>query len=541
MTDPRSVVRGILVYALCLPLALVVGYNLAGLSDLRIEAVLTVGLVLGFLLFPILLRWHHPLLICSWNTIAVLFFIPGRPQIRLALAAASLLITLLMYALDRRAKPQIAASISWPLLFLVAVVLITAELTGGAGFGSFGSQIGGAGRYVTLLGAILGYFAISARPIPVEKAPLYVGLFLLGGVTLVISGLAPYCPQSLQFIFLLFPVDRVLFAVQSPTASGMSRLYGVAVSCMFGVFFMLARFGIRGIFSSTKPWRALVFLGFVMGVMLGGFRAFMLLTTGVFLVQFYLEGLLKMRFLPAWLVLGAFVVSLLPIADRLPYQMQRSLAWIPGIVSPEVAYDARGSTEWRLAIWRRALDELPQHLILGKGYALDLRDMAMVQYRQRALGGESEMGEAAELAGDYHSGPLTIVMPFGIFGLLGVVWFWVAGWRLLLHNYRYGLAELKTFNTLLLALFVTRVFHFLVIFGSLSAEFAHFTGLVGLSMALNHGFASVHAPAPAAEPAGPTRRRSLPAVLPSPVAAQTKLTLRSDWVAGRASGRLAGE
>ncbi len=400
MTDPRSVVRGILVYALCLPLALVVGYNLAGLSDLRIEAVLTVGLVLGFLLFPILLRWHHPLLICSWNTIAVLFFSPGRPQIRLALAAASLLITLLMYALDRRAKPQIAASISWPLLFLVAVVLITAELTGGAGFGSFGSQIGGAGRYVTLLGAILGYFAISARPIPVEKAPLYVGLFLLGGVTLVISGLAPYCPQSLQFIFLLFPVDRVLFAVQSPTASGMSRLYGVAVSCMFGVFFMLARFGIRGIFSSTKPWRALVFLGFVMGVMLGGFRAFMLLTTGVFLVQFYLEGLLKMRFLPAWLVLGAFVVSLLPIADRLPYQMQRSLAWIPGIVSPEVAYDARGSTEWRLAIWRRALDELPQHLILGKGYALDLRDMAMVQYRQRALGGESEMGEAAELAGD---------------------------------------------------------------------------------------------------------------------------------------------
>lgn len=519
MTDPRSVFRSLLVYSVCLPLALVLGYMLA--TPLDFTSFVTITIVLLALLFPILLRWHHPLLVFSWHTVAVLPFLPGRPQIRLLLTVASLLLALLMYALDRRARPLNVPSVTRPLLFLSAVVLTNMVVTGGAGFNVFGSQVGGAGRYVALAGAILGYFALSARPIPPEKAGLYTGLFFLGGLTLAISSLATVMPRSFQYLFLIFPVERTALYAPSPTGVGVPRMYGVALASMSVIFYMLARYGMQGVFRTTKPWRAVLFLGFLVGVMFGGYRAFVILVLGVLAFQFYLEGLFKMKFLPAWLVIAAAMVSILPIMDRLPYPVQRSFAWIPGLAAPHVRADARASTEWRLQIWQRAVAEVPHHLLLGKGYALDLRDLEMAQFRRldplRGRG-ELEAGEAAELAGDYHNGPLSVIIPLGVLGVVGVGWFFVASWRLLLHNYRHSPPELKIPNTFLLAFFCARVVYFLAVFGSLYAEFYYFTGLVAFSVALNHGMAVARpTEATVTTPSGSEQARLLRPAL-SPVA-----------------------
>lgn len=491
MTDPRSFVRALLVYSICLPLALVLGYMLA--TPLDFTSFATITIVLMVLLFPILLRWHHPLLVLSWHTIAVLPFLPGRPQVRLLLTAASLLLALLMYALDRQARPLNVPSVTRPLLFLGAVVLTNMVLTGGAGFNVFGSQVGGASRYVALGGAILGYFALSARPIPLEKAGLYTALFFLGGLTLAISSLFSIMPRSLHYLFLIFPVERTAMFAPSPTGVGVPRMYGVALASMSAIFYMIARYGMQGIFRTTKPWRALLFVAFSVGVMFGGYRSFVILLLGVLAFQFYLEGLFKMKFLPAWLVIAAAMAGILPIMDRLPYQVQRSFAWIPGLAAPHIRADARASTEWRIQIWQRAVAEVPQHLLLGKGYALDLRDLEMAQFRRMdPLRGRGELqaGEQAELAGDYHNGPLSVIIPFGILGVVGVAWFFIASWRVLLHNYRHSPPELKMPNTFLLAFYCARLVYFLAVFGSLYAEFYYFTGLVGFSVALNHGVAA---------------------------------------------------
>ena len=56
----------------------------------------TVGMVvivLSVLAIPLLLRWHHIWLIAAWNTTAVLFFMPGKPQFWMGLAAVSLAIS----------------------------------------------------------------------------------------------------------------------------------------------------------------------------------------------------------------------------------------------------------------------------------------------------------------------------------------------------------------------------------------------------------------------------------------------------------------
>ena len=89
------------------------------------------------------------------------------------------------------------------------------------------------------------------------------------------------------------------------------------------------------------------------------------------------------------------------------------------------------------------------------------------------------------VAGDYHNGPLSIVIPFGIWGLIGFGWFLVAASRFLYHNYRFGDPALQRINTLLLAVFLAKIVFFFLIFGALYSDLYAFTGLAGLSASLN--------------------------------------------------------
>lgn len=102
------------------------------------------------------------------------------------------------------------------------------------------------------------------------------------------------------------------------------------------------------------------------------------------------------------------------------------------------------------------------------------------------------------LVGNYHNGPLSVLMPFGIYGAIAFGWFLIAGLRLLHRNWKFGNPALQKVNALLLAAFAARVFFFLFFFGAMQSDIAIFAGLLGLSVALNGAGAS---PAPAEQPA----------------------------------------
>jgi hypothetical protein len=87
-----------------------------------------------------------------------------------------------------------------------------------------------------------------------------------------------------------------------------------------------------------------------------------------------------------------------------------------------------------------------------------------------------------------------VVIPFGIWGVIALLWFWIAGWRALWKNYRYGDPALRTVNIFLLAYFIARVFQFLIVFGGLYGDIYYFTSIIGLSVSLNGG---IRRPAPA--------------------------------------------
>ena len=231
MSNASALFRSLLVYGLCLPLAVCLGYLLANPQDFTTIAVVVV--VFSVLVFPLLLRWHHVWLIAAWNTTALMVLVPGKPYLWMGLSVASLLICILQYTLNRQMTFLRAPSVTRPLLFLTAVILLTARLTGGLGARVFGGDTFGGRKYYMIFAAVMGFFAIINRRIPPKRAALYVALFYLGAATTVIANLPGHISPSLNFLFVIFPVaDLGAFTSQNSVvgqAGGPSRMFGVAV------------------------------------------------------------------------------------------------------------------------------------------------------------------------------------------------------------------------------------------------------------------------------------------------------------------------
>ena len=496
MTNASAVFRSLIVYGLCLPLAACLGYLLANPLDMTTMAV--IGVVLLLLLAPLLLRWHHAWLILTWNMTAVLFFLPGRPGVWMAMAAISLSIGIFQYALNRDLKFLYVPSMAHPLIFLTVVVLTTAYLTGGIGLKAFGSAVYGGKNYVGIVAAVIAFFALTSRQIAPNHVMFYVPVFFLSTIVGVIGEFAWVLPAQFNFLYLVFPIINMDSLAQQGTSvyvatEEITRITGLCYPAL-GVFYaMLARYGIRGIFMGSKPWRLIVLVVMVGIGSLSGFRSIMIMFGMVFVVLFFLERLHRTQLLPIFAVVGLLGgVLMVPFANRLPFTIQRSLAFLPIDIEPAARISAQVSSDWRVQMWKDVLPEIPKHLLLGKGYGFSGREQEML-----FITGDSSAAVAA-MAGDYHNGPLSVIIPFGIFGVFGFLWFLWAGFRVVYHNYKFGDPAYRQANTFLFAYYFAKVIFFFVVFGALVGDLFIFAGLVGLSISLNGGVAkpAVVAPQP---------------------------------------------
>jgi hypothetical protein len=497
MNNAPAILRSLVTFAVIVPLAVFMGYILS--DPLNSSSFTYYGILALILISPILLRWHHPLLIFSWNSGMYLFFLPGRPDFWLAMTAASLGIALLQRALGGVKQLVGVPQVTWSLIFLIGVVVVTARLTG-MGLHAFGSEISGGKRYVYLLGAIMGYFALSSRRIPPERAGLYVGLFLLSGLLAVIGDLWRVIPEPLYFIYLFFPVRGGEVSVGLLEKS--SRLAG-GMMVAFTVFsYMQAKYGIRGIFLSGKPWRWMILL-IVSGYgLLSGFRSGILSIALAFVAQFFIEGLHRTKLMIIFAFAGVLgTAALIPLASHLPYTAQRALSFLPLPIDTEVRQDAEVSSNWRFDMWQVLLPQVPQYLLLGRGYAITRMDIDLLAGSDAAIHAAFMEDQYMALSGTYHSGPFSVVMTFGIWGVITVVWFWIVAIWVLRRNYRYGDPALRTVNTFLLAAFVAKIIFFILIFGDIGSDMLTFGGYLGLGVSLNGGVCR-----PAPEPVPETNK-----------------------------------
>jgi O-antigen ligase len=481
--------RSLVVYTIVLPLALLVGFLLA--TPEAFKSIALVGLLIVALCIPVFLRWHQTLLILAWNANITLSFLPGKPNLWMIFAGIGLGIIVLNCILDKRSQFQHVPSVTWSLLFLLAVVFVTGKLTGGIAFRSLGASTYGGKKFVFIFAAIIGYFALSSQRVEPRRVSTLSSAFFLSGLTGVASNLIYFAGPAFYFLYLIFPVDYALgYAVDDltigSTSARIGRLPGASAAGMAGLFFLLLRYGIRGLLDVTKPWRFIMAIVLLGCSLLGGFRSVVLIVAVLVLVQFYFEGLFRSRLAIYVLLAGVAGIGLfLPVVKHMPLSVQRSISLLPVEVDTAARAQAEGSLEWRLEMWQILLKQIPQYFWVGKGYAIDPTDLYFAQ--ESARRGLAKDYEGAIVAGDYHSGPLSILIPFGIFGLVAFLWFVFASIRLLYRNHVFSEDKLRMINTFLLAYFVCRTIFYFVGFGALHSDLQMFVGIVGLSIAINGG------------------------------------------------------
>jgi O-antigen ligase len=491
MNNAPAILRTFIIYAMIVPLAMFIGYLLANPQDYATLALY--GTLALLLLTPLLLRWHHWLLLLSWNLALNLFFLKGSPAPWLLMTGMSLGISILQRALSRQSQFIKVPEITLPLIFMTLVVAVTAKMTGGFGLRTFGSDVYGGKKYVFTLGAILGYFALTAVRIPIRYKRRALALFFLGGTTALIGELYGRVPSGLNFIFWFFTPDLYSFY----NAGEVTR-YSSAVSIATGITsYMLAYYGIQGMFLARKPWRW-IFFGLASAAgLLAGFRGFAGALSVVFLIQFFLEGMHRTKLLPILGMIGmATVFVVIPLTPKMPLTVQRSLAFLPLPIDPAAKLDADVSWEWRVKMWQALLPQIPEHLLLGKGYGFSSGDFEF-------MGGDSAFRsvdagqQSLALSSDYHNGWLSVLLTFGIWGIIVFVWFAFAAIYVLFCNYRYGDPGLRTVNAFLLATFIVRFLLFMSISGlGLHNDLYSFVGWLGLGVCLNGGVCRKPVPQP---------------------------------------------
>jgi hypothetical protein len=481
MNNAPAILRSLAIYAICVPLAVFVGYMLTDPMDYTTFAY--AGILGMLLVFPLLLRWHYALLVFSFNASIYLFFLKGKPDMWVVMTALSLGISLAERAMNSQKHFLGVPQMNWPLICLLGVIFMTAKLTGGIGMRAFGSDVYGGRKYLWLIIGVLTYFALTARRIPPEQAGWYFALYMLSGLTAFIGDLYPFTPSFLHFIFWLFPPSLT----ESSIGTGMTRFHGIANAAGALLFWYIGTNGLRGMFLSRKIWRTVMFFVLSIVCLLGGHR--IILLSYLFLVTslFFLEKLYRTRVLLLFAFVGVSVVTaIIPLAPYLPFSIQRSLSILPLNVSWEARQDAEGSSEWRIKMWKDLLPQIPSYLLLGKGYAITMEDTELMG-QDTAFHSVDAGEQGLAVSGDYHNGPLSVVLPFGIWGVIVVLWLMIAGMRVMYNNYRYGDEALRNINTYLWAFYLYVVLRFIFVFGALSGDIVTFAGTVGFSIALNGG------------------------------------------------------
>jgi hypothetical protein len=488
MTNPASAMRLLITYVICIPLAILVGYLLTNPLDYGTLGFL--GLVVALLISPVFIKWHYPLLLFGLCAPITCFFLIGRPPIWQVVSVLSLGIAVLEGILNSNRQFVRVPALTWPFLFLMAVVFLTAELNGGIGLHTLGGDVGNGRKYLNVFFGVASYFALTSRAIPPNRRKLYLALFTLSGLLSLLGDLFPYLPAPFNYINLLIPPSNYNAAPELGSTGGIhiARLSAFSATAGALMTFMLVKWGTRGIFRGGTLWRPAVFVVLFMLIPLGGFRGFIFAWVLIIGVMLCLEG--QRGPLLAVLFGGLLTLAMVaPFASQLPLNYQRTFSFLPLKWDTGVVMDAEGSSEWRYNIWRSLEPKIPQYLLLGKGYGMSKEDYDLIA--NRIMANSSARFDASEeslaISSDYHSGPFSTLICFGLWGAIGIVWLMAACLWVHYRNFRYGPPELKAANAFLLAECIYHSISFIFIFGAFDNDIGYYARYVGLSVALNGG------------------------------------------------------
>jgi hypothetical protein len=305
-----------------------------------------------------------------------------------------------------------------PLLCFTAVMILL-MMVRGTGLRALGSSMWGGMIYIILLCNIGFYFAVNGLRISRKQIRWIVWGSLLAGVI----------GAALRL--------RGFEAVAEEGGVGASRL--MWLSPIAGALFPLV-FALK--FRRT-PWISGLLLLICLGLIgLTGFRSRLVGLVMVTAGYGFFKAKDKVQYA---LLLGglglAGWIGIVLISSHLPLGLQRAVSFVPGAhIDYRTAQDAAGSIEWRVEIWKYCLDRAKEYLLIGRGSAFNIWETAE---NVGVWDIQTFSPWFAFQTRSYHSGPLSLLVDYGLPGLLIALWLTV-----LVIKHVWGLARrLAGFDT----------------------------------------------------------------------------------------------
>lgn len=269
--------------------------------------------------------------------------------------------------------------------------------------------------YIMACFALAYYIVISS--IPYKWEPLKKVLKIL-----------MYCTLFFAFFFFALDVLRGRTNIAAMNEAAETERMGGYAGLGGPLFtYLLSRYKITELVFSVR--NAFLCLISVVAVLMGGFREALLdMVSATMAAAFFRKQFLFFLSVCA-AVYGILVYcGTQDLTESWPFGVQRVASMFPGVKVSKAAKDsAEGSAEWRVVMWRWAMDPRTGYIkdyVWGDGYGQDMAKLR--RWWTGVQRGTVTFGEQEYFAetGTWHSGPISTIHRTGYVGL-GVVTFWL--------------------------------------------------------------------------------------------------------------------
>lgn len=340
------------------------------------------------------------------------------------------------------------------LLYINAIWLFTVFIRNPVGFLVSDSERVGGRPYVTAIFGFLAYWTLTRLRGPVStvrRVPMYVlgavcVLFAINVVLIFVPAFAQIASEiytGFDFYFVDGTSSNVAGAPSAGTAaldSGTARIELFSSIGKYSCIFLCAYFFPPSLFNPIHWKRCGAFFAAMTGLLLSGFRSFLMYSGGMFLLgSYYRKGWVSVFQSSAVAYLSVFIIMLgHGTVYELPFAVQRALAVIPNVLRPtqldERAIEAgESSTDWRVEMWILALttDRYITDKVMGDGFGMT--KMQITAYQRAASLGSLSFQDSQEhmaIGGEFHSGPVSTIR---VIGYVGLVFFYLLMVAMAIH------------------------------------------------------------------------------------------------------------
>lgn len=486
MTDSRSIF-GIFIFIGILLFALWLGVSIV--TD-QMETLMYVAAG-GTLVTCALMGRKIWLILPFAGALNLSLMIPGQPTTLLLAQALFVGFCVLQFLIRRLPfKIRITELEIWAIILTICV--IQAYARNPVGLNIFGGDSVGARPYAIFAITLITCLILSFLRVQEADLRWIMRLHIIGGIiNFALSAFGYFFPR-VGVWFGSVSVERLNTSIQQEGNYGIDRVDRIGflgtASRNISLWISAFKSPIRACFHPL--WAPLVLLSFAFAA-LSGFRNEIAAVGLTYLIGIaYRGGFPSVLVASLTLISGIALLAFVNLATPLPYNIQRSLSFLPGTWEKASIADAQESTDWRVQMWEEALltDHWIKNKVLGDGLGLSRHELDFIQSLEgqnlnaaTSNAGLSLQQQAMMATGAYHSGPVSTIRTIGYIGLITLL---LAKIRLAFHAH-FQIKRTKNTKWLPLSLLIGipiiwSPFFFVLIYGDFGTAIAAF--LIGAAM-----------------------------------------------------------